>query len=118
MVFALEVGSSRVSTTMWSSPLSYFTADSVMVSSFTSLGAFASRLTGSRHAPREFVPHSRTLLDHHRSGLSSFLARTSSDQLDDGGDAHAAADAERGQAALELTPLELVDQGAEDHRAR
>src|SRR3954447_24037137 len=40
-----------------------------------------------------------------------------SDALDDGGDAHAAADAERGQAALQVAALELVDQRAEDHRA-
>ena len=40
-----------------------------------------------------------------------------SDALDDGGDAHAAADAERGQAVALVAALELVDQGAEDHRA-
>src|SRR5690349_696075 len=40
-----------------------------------------------------------------------------SDQLDDGGDPHAATDAERREAALEVAPLELVDEGAEDHRA-
>src|ERR1700710_1735225 len=79
MVFAPAVGSSRVSTTIPSSPLSYFTAESVM----SVLG----------------------------------VSRRGSDQLDDGGDAHATADAQRGEAALELTTLELVDQGAEDHRA-
>src|SRR6478752_4811166 len=92
MVLALAVGSSRVSTTTPSSPRSYFTAESVMSCSFTDLSCGAVRLTGSRHALR-------------------------SHQLDDRGDAHAAADAQRGQAALELTTLELVDQGAEDHRA-
>src|SRR4051812_43649366 len=81
MVLAPAVGSSRVSTTIPSSPFSYFTAESVI----------------------------SVLVRHQWEG--------SSDELDDGGDAHAAADAERGQAALELTTLELVDQRAEDHRA-
>src|SRR6476661_2343940 len=40
-----------------------------------------------------------------------------SDELDDGGDAHAAADAERGEAAALVAALELVDERAEDHRA-
>src|SRR6478672_624210 len=40
-----------------------------------------------------------------------------SDQLDDRRDAHAAADAERGEAALLVATGELVDEGAEDHRA-
>src|SRR5690242_3315568 len=40
-----------------------------------------------------------------------------SDELDDGGDAHAAADAERGEAAPQVAALELVDEGAEDHGA-
>src|SRR5919107_4411347 len=40
-----------------------------------------------------------------------------SDDLDDGGDAHAAADAERGEAAAQVATLELVDERAEDHRA-
>src|SRR5919107_5330361 len=41
----------------------------------------------------------------------------SSDSFDDGGDAHAAADAEGGQAVAQVAPLELVDERAQDHRA-
>src|SRR5699024_4552373 len=40
-----------------------------------------------------------------------------SDALDDGGDAHAAADAERDEGALAAGALELVENGAGDHRA-
>ena len=43
--------------------------------------------------------------------------RDASDAFDDGGDAHAAADAQRGQGALQVAALELVERGAEDHRA-
>src|SRR5579875_3376441 len=39
-----------------------------------------------------------------------------SDALDDGGDPHAAADAERGQPVAAAGALELVDERAEDHR--
>src|SRR6476659_8917748 len=49
--------------------------------------------------------------------LETTRGEKGSDELDDGGDAHAAADAERGEAAAQVTALELVDQGAEDHRA-
>src|ERR671917_266891 len=45
------------------------------------------------------------------------LMSYSSDSLDDGGDAHAAADAQGGQAAAQVAPLELVDERAQDHRA-
>src|SRR4051794_28300428 len=84
MALALAVGSSRVRTTMPSSPRSHLTAES----EFGSLMSLFRSRGGGR-----------------------------SDELDDGGDAHAAADAQRGQAALAVATLELVDEGAEDHRA-
>src|SRR3954451_4705714 len=37
--------------------------------------------------------------------------------LDDGGDAHPAADAERGEPVPEVPALELVDEGPDHHRA-
>src|SRR5258707_14701835 len=37
--------------------------------------------------------------------------------LNDGGDTHAAADAQRDQRAARVAALELVDHGAGDHRA-
>src|SRR5690349_9657942 len=40
-----------------------------------------------------------------------------SDALDDGGNAHAAADAQGRHAVALLATLQLVDEGAEDHRA-
>src|SRR4051794_22549597 len=40
-----------------------------------------------------------------------------SDPLDDGGGAHAGADAERHERRAEAAPLELVEDGAEDHRS-
>src|SRR5699024_5777313 len=40
-----------------------------------------------------------------------------SDALDDGGDAHAAADAERDEGALAAGALEFVEDRAGDHRA-
>src|SRR6187200_3206485 len=43
--------------------------------------------------------------------------RALSEPLDDGGDAHADADAERGEAVAERAPLDLVDQRAQDHAA-
>src|SRR4051794_14635062 len=46
-----------------------------------------------------------------------FEAGRRSDELDDGGDTHAAADAQRGEAPAQVAALELVDQGPEDHRA-
>src|SRR4029077_8626059 len=52
-------------------------------------------------------------LDHRWSSLSR---PSLSDAFDDGGDAHPAADAERGQAPAEVAAFELVDQGPEDHR--
>src|SRR3954471_5265247 len=53
-------------------------------------------------------------LDHRWSSLSR---PSLSDAFDDSCDAHAAADAERCQPPAEVAALELVDQGAEDHRA-
>src|SRR4051812_4313743 len=44
-------------------------------------------------------------------------SRAQSDELDDRGDPHPAADAQRGEAASEVAALELVDEGAEQHRA-
>src|SRR5690348_4769418 len=93
MVFALAVGSSSVRTTIPSASFSYFTADSDI--------AFLQGSGVSRQAP----------------GRLHLNQRERSDALDDGGDAHAAADAERGEAAAQVAPLELVDEGAEDHRA-
>src|SRR5690606_31559243 len=55
-----------------------------------------------------FIPLDRVLC-HRFSGLS--------DSLDDGGHAHAAADAQRDQRAARTPPLELVDHGSGDHRA-
>src|SRR5690242_6789390 len=55
---------------------------------------------------------SRSLAQPPPGGLTAPL----SDHLDDGGDAHAAADAERGEAAAQVATAELVDEGAEDHR--
>src|SRR3954447_25851314 len=43
------------------------------------------------------------------------VTRPGSETLDDGRNAHAAADAERGEAVALLAALELVDEGAEDH---
>ena len=42
---------------------------------------------------------------------------TASDALDDRRDAHAAADAQRDEAGRLVAPLELVEDGAEQHRA-
>src|SRR3569623_2019244 len=44
------------------------------------------------------------------------VSRRSSDQLDDRGDAHAAADAQRGQAAAQVAAQELVDERDAEHR--
>ena len=46
----------------------------------------------------------------HVAWLSCRFGGRRSDALDDGGDAHAAADAERGEAALQVAALELVDR--------
>src|SRR3954451_1138327 len=48
-------------------------------------------------------------------GFLRWLGR--SDELDDGGDAHAAADAERGEAAALALALQLVDERAQDDGA-
>src|SRR5690349_13448629 len=48
--------------------------------------------------------------------ISGSAGASRSDELDDRGDAHAAADAERGEAAAQVATLKLVDQRAEDHR--
>src|SRR6201999_1273710 len=45
------------------------------------------------------------------------LSAVISDALHDRGDAHAAADAQRGQAVAQVLALELVDQRAQDHPA-
>src|ERR1700748_3522087 len=45
------------------------------------------------------------------------LAALISDALHNRGDAHTAADAQRGQAVAPLLTLELVDQRAQDHAA-
>src|SRR5450830_1836577 len=55
------------------------------------------------------------------SGCSGWECRgrgCGSQPLDDGGDAHAAAHAQRGQAVAQLAPVQFIDQGAQDHRAR
>src|SRR3546814_18092285 len=43
--------------------------------------------------------------------------RRASDALDDDGGGHAAAGAHRDEAALEVAALELVEHGADEHRA-
>src|SRR6185437_11995966 len=45
------------------------------------------------------------------------LSALISDALHDRGDAHAAADAQRGQAVALLLALELIDERAQDHAA-
>src|SRR5688572_15828119 len=45
------------------------------------------------------------------------IRKRSSDSLDDGGDAHPAADAQGGQAVAQVAPLEFVDERAQDHGA-
>src|SRR5699024_11766827 len=57
------------------------------------------------------------LVTNHVLAHVSSIPSSRSDALDDGGDAHATADAQGGDAALEVTALELVDERAEDHRA-
>src|SRR5688572_17285303 len=52
-----------------------------------------------------------------RMVLSVMFCLLRSDALDDGGDAHPAADAECGQAVAAAGTFQLVDQGAEDHPA-
>src|SRR5689334_10359860 len=56
-----------------------------------------------------------------RCGSAGWLAGGSrgaaSEPLDDGGNAHASTDAERGEAVALVAAFELVDQGAEEHRS-
>src|SRR5690349_15234014 len=72
------------------------------------------RLIGSRYSAvtTSFLGRAR-----HSTTISWPELVPRSDQLDDRGDAHPAADAERGEAALLVAAGELVDEGAEDHRA-
>src|SRR5215211_5593817 len=52
------------------------------------------------------------------SASSGALPAKTLNPLDDRRGAHAAADAERGEAVREVAPLQLVEQRAQDHRAR
>src|SRR4051794_22029420 len=92
MVFALEVGSSRVSTTMpspsWSNRTALSRAVSRVVEPF----------------PRVVEPVETTF-----SPIS--------DPLDHGRDPHAPTDAQGHEPVPEISPFELVDERAEQHRA-
>src|SRR3954451_23731388 len=95
IVFALEVGSSRVSTTMPSPSWSNRTALSRAVSKAVS------RVV--EPFPRVVEPVETTF-----SPIS--------DPLDHGRDPHAPTDAQGHEPVPEISSLELVDDGAEQHR--
>src|SRR3954452_25395278 len=105
MVFALEVGSSRVSTTMPSPSWSNRTALSRAVSRVVPRAV-------SRAVSRVVEPFPR-VVEPVETTFSPI-----SDPLDHGRDPHAPTDAQGHEPVPEISSLELVDDGAEQHRAR
>src|SRR4051794_17950142 len=93
MVLALRPGSSRVTTAMPSASFAHLTAGADDSLAVLTRPACSASSAGCRPPP-------------------SLM----SDPLHDRGDPHAAAHAQGGQAPAQVAALQLVDEGAEDHR--